>query len=190
MDHNIRVIRNIIGTVKSEEKSEEAERKKISGTEGGGIEMSRIKDLQKQVIKVLNDTEEPAKAMAHLHGVSLVAVMIAKKRGQNPELAAMAGLLHDLWAYKSGSYDNHAHLGADYARKVLEKMELCTQEEVETITGAIFHHDDKANIDAPFDEILKDADVIDHCLTDPTKEIKEKERSRYEKLCQEFGMEL
>jgi hypothetical protein len=25
--------------------------------------MSRIKDLQKQVIKVLNDTEEPAKAM-------------------------------------------------------------------------------------------------------------------------------
>lgn len=151
--------------------------------------MSRIKDLQKQVIKVLNETEEPAKAMAHLHGVSLAAVMIAKKRGQNPELAAMAGLLHDLWAYKSGSYDNHAQLGADYARKVLQKTELCTQEEVEAIISAISHHDDKASIDAPFDEILKDADVIDHCLTDPTKEIKEKERSRYEKLCQEFGLD-
>ena len=152
--------------------------------------MSRMKDLQKQVIKVQNDTEEPAKALAHLHGVSLAAVMIAKKRGQDPELAAMTGLLHDLWAYKSGSYENHAHLGADYARKVLEKMELCTPEEVEVIVSAIYHHDDKAGIDAPFDEVLKDADVIDHCLTDPTKEIKEKERNRYEKLCKEFGLEV
>lgn len=86
--------------------------------------MSRIKDLQKQVFKVLTDTDEPMKAMAHLHGVFLAAVMIAKKRRQNPELAAMSGLLHDLWAYKSGTYDDHAHHGADYARKVLGKIEI------------------------------------------------------------------
>ena len=30
----------------------------------------------------------------------------------------MAGLLHDLYAYKSGSYDDHAHKGADYAGTV------------------------------------------------------------------------
>lgn len=150
--------------------------------------MSRIKDLQKQVCKVLEDTDEPIKAMAHLHGVSLAAVMIARKRGQNAELAAMAGLLHDLWAYKSGSYDDHAHLGADYSRKILGKIDGVTSEEAEAIYSAIWHHDDKANIDSPFDEVLKDADVIDHCLTDPTKEIKEKERARYEKLCQEFRL--
>ena len=144
--------------------------------------MSRIKDLQKQVFKVLADTDEPMKAMAHLHGVSLAAVMIAK------QLAAMAGLLHDLWAYKSGSYDDHAHLGADYARKVLGKMEIATADETEIICDAIWHHDDKASIDSPFAEVLKDADVIDHTLTDPTKEIKEKERSRYEKLCREFRL--
>ncbi len=150
--------------------------------------MSRIKDLQKQVIKVLNDTDEPEKAMAHLHGVSLAAVLIAKQRGENPELAAMAGLLHDLWAYKSGSYDNHARLGADYARKVLEKMELTDASETEIICSAIWHHDDKANVDSPMDEVLKDADVIDHCLTDPTKDIKEKERPRYDRLCAAFGL--
>ncbi len=150
--------------------------------------MSRIKDLQKNVFKVLAETAEPMKAMAHLHGVSLAAVMIARRRGQDPELAAMAGLLHDLWAYRSGSYDNHAHLGADYARKVLGKMELTTSDETESICDAIWHHDDKASIDSPFAEVLKDADVIDHCLTDPAKEIKEKERSRYEKLCREFGL--
>ena len=148
--------------------------------------MSRIKDLQKQVIKILNDTDEPVKAMAHLHGVSLAAVMIAKKRRENVELAAMAGLLHDLWAYKSGSYDDHAHLGADYARKVLK--ELTTPEETEIICSAIYHHDDKAGVDSPMDEVLKDADVIDHTFSDPTKEIKEKERARYEKLCEEFGI--
>ena len=150
--------------------------------------MSRIKDLQKQVIKVLNTTDEPAKAMAHLHGVSLAAVVIAKKRGQDQELAAMAGLLHDLWAYKSGSYDDHAHLGADYSRKVLEKLGICTPEEVEVIASAIYHHDDKAEEHSAFDEVLKDADVIDHCLTDPAREIKEKERNRYDRLCKEFEL--
>lgn len=150
--------------------------------------MSRIKELQKQVIKVLASTNDPVKAMAHLHGVSLTAVMIAKKRGENEELAAMAGLLHDLWAYKSGSYNDHANFGADYARKVLDKTGLTDPAETDIICSAIRHHDDKASVDGPFDEVLKDADVIDHCLTDPTKEIKEKERERYEKLCREFGL--
>ena len=73
--------------------------------------MSRIKDLQKQVHRVLDkmdDSDKRAKAVAHLHGVSLASVMIAKRREENAELAAMAGLLHDLHAYKSGSYDDHA----------------------------------------------------------------------------------
>ncbi len=93
-----------------------------------------------------------------------------------------------MWAYKSGSYDDHAHLGADYARKVLGKMDIATSAETDIICDAIWHHDDKANIDSQFAEVLKDADVIDHCLTDPTKEIKEKERARYENLCKEFGL--
>ena len=61
--------------------------------------VSRVKDLQKYVHKVLkgmDDNQKRAAAIAHLHGVSLAAVMIAKKRGENAELAAMAGLLHDL----------------------------------------------------------------------------------------------
>ena len=152
--------------------------------------MSRIKDLQKKVFKILenmDDGDKHDKAVAHLSGVSLAAVMLAKKRGQSPELAAMAGLLHDLYAYKSGSYDDHARRGAEYARKLLEKMELTTPEETEVICTAISHHDSKAEIDSPMDEILKDADVIHHSLADPTKEVKESEKERYLKLCEEFG---
>ena len=153
--------------------------------------MSRIKELQKKVHALLGkieDNDKQAKAAAHLHGVSLAAVMIAKKRGENPDLAAMAGLLHDLHAYKSGSYEDHAHLGAEYARKILEKLGLTTPEETEIICSAIWHHDNKAETDGPMDEVLKDADVIDHSLSDPTKEIKEHEKARYMKLCDEFGL--
>ena len=152
--------------------------------------MSRIKDLQKQVHKVLKsmeDNQKRANAIAHLHGVSLAAVMIAKKRGEDPELAAMAGLLHDLYAYKSGSYDDHAHKGADLARELLEKMEITSPDETDVICSAIWHHDSKDEIDAPMDEILKDADVIHHSLGDPTKEVKPHEQVRFEKLCREFG---
>lgn len=154
--------------------------------------MSRIKDLQKQVQRVLDrmdDRDKRSKAVAHLHGVSLAAVMIAKRRGENPELAAMAGLLHDLYAYKSGSYEDHARLGADYARKLLEKLGLTTPEETDIICSAIWHHDSKAEVDSPMDEVLKDADVIHHTLGDPTKEVKENERERYVRLCREFGFE-
>ena len=153
--------------------------------------MSRVKDVQKQVHKVLknmDDNQKRSSAVAHLHGVSLAAVMIAKKRGEDPELAAMAGLLHDLYAYKSGSYEDHAPKGAEYARELLTKMELTTEEENEVICSAIRRHDTKDKIDAPMDEVLKDADVIHHSLADPTKEIKPHEKARYDKLCVEFGL--
>ena len=152
--------------------------------------MSRIKDLQKRVHKILkdnmDDNQKRAGAIAHLHGVSLAAVMIAKKRGENPELAAMAGLLHDLYAYKSGSYDDHAHKGADYAKDVLTELEITNKEETAVICSAIWHHDSKAETDSPMDEVLKDADVIHHSLGDPTKEVKEHEKERFAKLSDEF----
>ncbi len=150
---------------------------------------SRIKVLQKQVHKILKDMDDNQKrsnAIAHLQGVSLAAVIIAKKRGEDPELAAMAGLLHDVYAYKSDSYEDHAHLGADYAREILEKLEITTEEETDMICSAIRHHDSKAETDGPLDEVLKDADVLHHSLGDPTKEVKAHEQARYDKLSREF----
>ncbi len=36
--------------------------------------------------------------------------------------------------------------------------------------------------------IFYDADVLHHTLGDPTKEVKEHEKARYEKLCVELGL--
>ena len=153
--------------------------------------MGRLKELRKYVNMELNKMEDPDKrisAVAHLYGVSLVATMIAKKRGLDPETASMAAMLHDLHAYKTGSYDDHAHKGAELARVILGQLDLTDESETEMICSAIYHHDDKLVIDAPMDEVLKDADVIHHCMNDLSKDIKEKEQARFEKLCAEFGM--
>ena len=62
--------------------------------------MSRIKEMQKYVHHVLEGNEKEASQSAHLHGVALAAAILARKRGENAELATIAGLLHDLHAYK------------------------------------------------------------------------------------------
>ncbi len=152
--------------------------------------MSRLKELRKYVDVELNkmeDVDKRTSAIAHLYGVSLAATMIARKRELDPEIAAMAAMLHDLYAYKSGSYDDHARKGADLAREILGELKLTDESETELICSAIYHHDDKLVTDSPMDEVLKDADVIDHCLKDASKAVKEKEQARFESLCKEFG---
>jgi predicted hydrolase (HD superfamily) len=153
--------------------------------------MGRLKELRIYVDSELNKMEDEDKrngAIVHLYGVSLAATMIAKKRGLDTELASMAAMLHDLYAYKSGSYDDHAHKGAELARQILGKLGLTDDSETEIICSAIYHHDDKLVVDSPMDEVLKDADVIHHCMNDLSKDVKEKEKARFGKLCEEFGM--
>ncbi len=153
--------------------------------------MSRLKELRKYVdaeINKMEDQDKRTSAIAHLYGVSLAATMIAKKRGLDPEIASMAAMLHDLHAYKTGSYDDHAHLGAELAREILGNLGLTDETETDLICSAIYHHDDKLAVDGLMDEVLKDADVIDHCLKDSSKPVKEKEQARFDKLCDEFGM--
>ena len=154
--------------------------------------MGRLKTLRKYVDDQLLAMEDPSRrvsAISHLYGVSLAANMIAEKRKANAELAAMAAMLHDLAAYKNGSYEDHAHKSADLARKILEELKLTNSEETDIICCAIYHHDDKETIDSPMDEILKDADVIHHCMNDLSKEIKDKEKKRYAALRKEFGID-
>ena len=153
--------------------------------------MSRLKELRRYVDEEINrieDADKRTSAIAHLYGVSLAATMIAKKRGMDPELSSMAAMLHDLYAYKTGSYDDHAHKGAELARQILDELKLTDASETDMICSAIYHHDDKLVTDSAMDEVLKDADVIHHVMNDLSKAVKEKEQDRYARLCKEFGM--
>ena len=153
--------------------------------------MSRLKELRNYVDREINnisDSDKRTGAIAHLYGVSLAAAMIARKRHLDWELLSMAAMLHDLHAYKTGSYEDHAHKGAELARKILNELTLTNEAETEIICSAIYHHDDKLVVDSPMDEALKDADVIHHCMNDLSKPVKEKEQARFDKLCKEFRM--
>ena len=157
--------------------------------------MSRLKELRKYIDKKLakwiDDDVDRAKAEAHLYGVSFAAALIAQRRGmssQQTELLQMAGMLQDCYAYKTGSYEDHAHKGAELAGKILDELGITSPDENSLIQSAIYHHNDKAAVDSPADEVLKDADAMHHIYNDLSKPVKEREAARYADLKKEFGI--
>ena len=125
--------------------------------------MNRIEHLKKRInaiIESLHDEGIRSKAYIHSYGVAQAAALLAVKRGLNPELASIAGILHDIYAYQTGSYENHDEKGAELAREILTDMDLFSSDEIEIVSSAIFHHDDRQGTHSLYDEILKDADIL------------------------------
>lgn len=151
--------------------------------------MDRITCVQTYVNRLLDtlvDAGEHRTAAVHLYGVAGNAALLALHRGVDPELATVCGLLHDISAYATGDPRNHAGRSAAMARSCLNGSGLFTQEEVAAICNAIAHHSDKNNVHAPLDEVLKDADVLQHCLHNPSQPPQEKHADRYAALLEEL----
>ena len=151
--------------------------------------MDRITCVQLYVNRLLDtitDAQEHRTAAVHLYGVAGNAALLAIRRGLDPELAAAAGLLHDISTYATGERKNHAGRSAAMARTCMKGSGLFTQEEMDAICSAIAHHSDKDKQQAPLDEVLKDADVMHHCLHNPSQPPNETEAERYAQLLDEF----
>jgi hypothetical protein len=56
------------------------------------------------------------------------------------------------------------------------------------ISQAIYNHRNKDSKNSSFDEILIDADVLQHCIYNPLFDVAEHEKQRYENLKLEFGI--
>lgn len=153
--------------------------------------MNRIETVRQQVDEVLlgmSDAEERRCGYVHLYGVAQTCALLARKRGENAELAVIAGMLHDIYSYTKMDSTDHAHKGAVMAREMLESLKIFSEEEAETVCTAIYRHSDKEVAHNALDEILKDADVLQHVMYNPLFEVKESEQERYEKLMAELGM--
>lgn len=153
--------------------------------------MNRIDKVQAYVdgaLRDMADVDWRRWGYTHLFGVAQGCSMIAMKRGVNVELATVAGLLHDIATYTTMDGTRHAHRGAVMAREILGEMAMFSPEEVDMVCSAIHNHSDKSNVHAPMDEVLKDADVLQHALYNPLEPVAEKERVRFAALKQEFGM--
>jgi HD superfamily phosphodiesterase len=154
--------------------------------------MNRIEVLREYVDEVLlqmTDARERRNAYVHLYGVAQACALIALQRGEDAELATMAGMLHDIHSYANMDAEDHAHKGAILAREVLASLQIANDDETETICDAIYTHSEKKVVDSSFNEVLKDADVFRQCLYNPIIEIQTPERkNRYERLKSDFGI--
>lgn len=152
------------------------------------MEINRVEVISMIVTEMLENTDSDTRRAGyiHLYGVAQAAAAIAQKRGLNAELAQIAGLLHDYYTYKTGERENHAIKGGDMILPILAKTELFTICEMGTISKAVASHSNKDAIDGPYEEVLKDADVIQHILANITRPVKESYKARYEKLKEEF----
>ena len=151
--------------------------------------IGKVRQYVDQVIERIPDRTMRREAYIHLYGVSQACGLIAMKRGEDAELAVIAGMLHDIWTYSKMDSREHAHKGAGLAREILGSMELFDEKEIEVVCHAIYHHSGKAICQEPFDEVLKDGDVFEHCMYDPKKEPEAKEYARFKRLKAEFGLE-
>ena len=128
--------------------------------------------------------------ISHMSGVARFCTLLAMKRNLNVELATTCGTLHDICWMTGGGVDDHAAKGARQAEAILQSLGAYSEDEINIITTAISHHGDKNAIHGPYDEVLKDADVMDHCLYNADFPIAEWEADRYERILVEFGIGL
>jgi len=151
---------------------------------------NRLDILRWEVDRLIMDKREDGcrDFFVHLYGVSNFCVLLALKRGLDPELAATCGMLHDIYQITDGVLEQHGVKGAEKARLLLKAMKQYSDKEIDIITTAISRHSKKRKIhDGAYDELLKDADVLSHCLYDPDYPVFEKEVIRYNNLLRELG---
>lgn len=156
--------------------------------EGMENRIERLRMYIDEILLNMNDTQERRCGYLHLYGVSQTCAFIALKRNQDVELATMVGMLHDLHSYKAMNTENHAMHGAVLARQILEELSLTTENETDLICSAIRNHSSKATTHSAFDEVLKDADVLQHYLYNPLFPVIEHEKCRLQNLLTEFGI--
>ena len=151
---------------------------------------NRLESLRREVYErgLCAPHEKICVLSAHICGVSKFCALLAMKRGLNAEIAAACGLLHDIYNTVDINSDNHAVLGAEFARGMLIASGAYSADEIELITTAISRHSEKRHVHTPYDELLKDADVLDHCFCNTGFPIAEWEKERYADLLAELGI--
>ena len=154
--------------------------------------MKQIYQLRNEIDKHLEEVQEDErfKAVRHLYGVSDICAMLALRRNLDSRICSAAGLLHDLWSYKTGIEENHAKPGARLAEEILSEIYDFEEDEIKTITDMIKAHSDKGRIQGEYEEVLKDADVVQHYLNDPEKKYVKTKAQRIKRSLRELGINI
>ena len=148
-----------------------------------------VRQVIDEILRQQPDVEERRCGFVHLYGVAQACALLALKRGLDVELCTIAGMFHDIWNYKSGNPTDDNVLGSAEAQKIMSDLGCFTEEEISAVGTAILRHSDKGRVHGDFDELLKDADVLQHYLYNTTCEPRECMRARLGKMLDELGVE-
>lgn len=151
-----------------------------------GDRIEKVREYVDDVLLHMTDNVERRCAYLHLYGVAQACAIIAQKRKADVELAIVAGMLHDIFSYRTMNHQDHAHKGAVMAKEILNELDIFDDTETDMICEAIYNHSDKAVTHTPFTEILIDADVLQHYLYNPFLAISSSEKTRLENLKKEL----
>jgi hypothetical protein len=152
--------------------------------------LEAVRRIVDEILRSVPDPEDRRCAFVHLYGVSLTATLLALQRGLDAEHAGVAGMLHDLSTYESGDPTDHGPRSARQAGQILRELGGFSDAEIEVIQSGISHHSDKAAIHGPFEELMKDADVLQHTLYNPCFDPDPRHRERRERLMRELSNDI
>ena len=126
-----------------------------------------VRQVVDEIVRQQPDKEYSRCGFVHLYGVAAICVLLGLKRGLDPHLCAVTGMLHDISSYKTGDSTDHARRSSLEARHILNATNEFTQAEITEICEAIAQHSTKGERDGLLSELIKDADVAQHFLYNP-----------------------
>ena len=153
--------------------------------------MNRLEQVRNTVDALLrqqSDNVHRRCGFVHLYGVSTVCALLAVSRGLDIELCATAGMLHDLSSYETGNSNEHERRSASRAQDVLADTDSFSPDEIGVIAEAICAHSAKGHVDGPMAELLKDADVLQHYLYNPSLKDDRESNARLKALLVELSV--
>lgn len=116
-----------------------------------------VREFINEMLQGLDSSAEKQEACIYLYGVSTFSSMLAMRRVQNSDLAAIAGLLHYYYFYKTGIREFPGPNSAEAVRPFLRDTNIFTNDELIIILRAIFYQEDRSQVHGPYEEIVKDA---------------------------------
>lgn len=171
-----------------------------------GNDLTRSEKIQRDLFKLILASKVPDSKrdssvmweLRHSAGVCQIGRILAQKRKLDIEIAEIICILHDINVIITGKYEQHAKLGAEIAKKILNKSKRFSQREINLIIRAISQHSNKhIYSDNPYTELIKDADVFDCSLYEKSKagyklhkseELYNETEKRIKKVRQELGL--
>ncbi len=131
--------------------------------------MERLKKVQAKLYQIMTtSTIKPEERdinitfeMLHSASAAQLAKILASEREVDVELAAITCALHDIGRILTGNNKDHALVGYEPAKKLLNEIEDFTIEEIEQIGLAIKRHSNKTEIGSGLEELVKDIDIMD-----------------------------